>query len=155
MKTPCRIDLLPFTPPPPPHSCTLIEPGPSISCKAGDDGGREQTFHLVAIDALGTLVANFTSTEPFFALTDLDENVTLMISASNSEGNSSVLTLTTGHGGDGLLPEEHSLPENLASPSLGPGLLAIIGVCILLVLLVVVIITLCRAKSPAKEEESK
>jgi len=68
-----------------------------------------------------------------------------------------VLTLTTGLGGDGLLPDEHSLPESLASPSLGPGLLAIIGVCILLVLvlLVVVIITLCRAKSPEKEEESK
>ena len=110
----------------------------------------------MAIDALGAIVANLTSMEPFFALTDLDENVTLMISASNIEGNSSVLTLTTGHGGDNLLPDEPTLPESLASPSLGPGLLAIIGVCILLVLvlLLVVIVTLCRAKSPEKEEET-
>ena len=27
LKTPCRIDLLPFTPPSPPHSCTLFQPG--------------------------------------------------------------------------------------------------------------------------------
>ena len=137
--------------------------GPSISCKAGEDGGHEQTFHLVATDPLGFLVANFSSKEPFFALSDLDGNLTLKISASNSEGNSTGLTLTTGPKGFGLQPEKYNLPDSIPSLSVGPLLGGIIGICILLILLLVLLLVcnLCKAKSPlstsscSKREEAK
>ena len=121
-------------------------------------------FHLVATDPLGVLVANFSSKEAFFALSDLDENLTLKISASNSEGNSTVLTLTTGQAGFGLQPEEYNLPDNTTSLlSVGPLLGGAIGLCILLVLLLVFLLVcnLRKAKtslpspSSTKREEAK
>ena len=117
----------------------------------------------MATDLLGVLVANFSSKEPFFALSDLDENLTLKISASNSEGNSTVLTLTTGQKGSGLQPEEYNLPDSIPSLSVGPLLGGIIGIGIILVLLLVLLLvcTLCKARSSlsspssSKREEAK
>ena len=50
MKTPCRIDLLPFTPPSPPHSCTLFEPGTNSflnNFEPGTNSFLNQFFHIL------------------------------------------------------------------------------------------------------------
>ena len=106
----------------------------------------------MATDLLGHLVANFSSKEPSFALNNLDENLTIKISASNSEGNSTVLTLATGQ-----KPEQRDLPTSIPSLSVGPLLGGIIGVCIILILLLVLLLVfnLCKAKSSLSSSSLK
>ena len=100
MKSPCRVELRPTSPPSPPHNCSL-GPGPTLSCKAEEDGGRPQTFHLEAANEKGIVMANFSSSKPTFSLSSLDPGFKITISASNSECNTVGPTLEIGGGDDG------------------------------------------------------
>ena len=145
MKSPCKVELRPTSPPSPPHNCTL-GPGPTLLCKAGEDGGRTQTFHLEATNEKGFLVANFSSPTPSFSLSSLDPGSKITISASNSEGNTPGPTLAVGGGDDG---PAHALPSlNTQGLRVTPLLGALIGVggALGILTFVLLLILLCKGK---------
>ena len=145
MKSPCRVELRPTSPPSPPHNCTL-GPGTTLSCKAGEDGGRPQTFHLEATNEKGVVMANFSSSTPTFSLSSLDPGSKITISASNSEGNTAGPTLAVGGGDDG---PAHALPSlNTQGLRVTPLLGALIGVggALGILTFVLLLILLCKGK---------
>ena len=145
MKSPCRVELRPTSPPSPPHNCTL-GPGTALSCKAGEDGGRPQTFHLEATNEKGVVMANFSSSTPTFSLSSIDPGSKITISASNSEGNTAGPTLAVGGGDDG---PAHALPSlNTQGLRVTPLLGALIGVggALGILTFVLLLILLCKGK---------
>ena len=145
MKSPCRVELRPTSPPSPPHNCSL-GPGPTLSCKAGEDGGRPQTFHLEAANEKGIVMANFSSSKPTFSLSSLDPGFKITISASNSECNTVGPTLEIGGGDDG---PAHALPSlNTQGLRVTPLLGALIGIggALGILTFVLLLILLCRGK---------
>ena len=100
---PCRVELQPTTAPWPPYNCSL-GPGSRVSCSPGQDGGLPQTFHLLATDSEGGVVANMSGPSPSFSpLQGLQPGLLLTVTASNSEGRSRGVSIRSGPAHSGAL----------------------------------------------------
>ena len=154
MRSPCRVDLRPTTPPSPPHNCTL-GPGLTVSCQAGEDGGLEQTFHMEATNALGIVIANMSSDSPSFLFDKTEPGLTLQISASNSLGRvlgPMLRTRTEEEGGPA-----QALPSlNTQGLRVTPLLGALIGIggALGILTMVLLLVLLCRNKRSSSNSSS-
>ena len=155
------ISILPTSVPSALHNCSLSSN--HLSCKAGNDGGLSQTFHLLVKDKSGTIMANLSSSTPTWSLAGLGPGLSLAASSYNQEGVTLGPVLSSGPVLDSSSPAQALPSLRTQGLKVTPVLGALIGVGAALGLLtmVLLIVLLCRGKrsvlasNPSLQVESK